>query len=154
MNLKIIWLGKNKDAWISDAIKEYSKRLGPFTKLEIVQLADVSIKIAGTSEVVIAKESKLIEAKLCADDYVVVLDERGEERTSLEFSRFLINISEGKRVVFVIGGVFGISDEIKNRADTCLSLSRLTFTHRMARVILIEQIYRAMMIAGGKNYHI
>jgi len=154
MNLKIIWLGKNKDAWISDAIKEYSKRLGHFTKLEIVQLADVSIKIAGTSEAVIAKESKLIEAKLCADDYVVVLDELGEEKTSLEFSRFLINISEGKRVVFVIGGVFGISDEIKNRADICLSLSRLTFTHRMARVILIEQIYRAMMIAGGKNYHI
>lgn len=154
MNFKIIQLGKDKDAWLSAAIKEYTKRLGPFCKLEILQLADVSIKNAGTAELVIAKESKLIADKLVADDFVVLLDEKGEEKTSLEFSQFLTNISDGKRIVFVIGGVYGTSDLIKQRANICLSLSRLTFTHRMARLILIEQIYRAMMIIGSRSYHV
>lgn len=154
MNLRIICLGKDKDAWLSTAIQEYTKRLGPLCKLEILQLADISIKNTGSSELVIQKESKLIGARLEADDYVILLDEKGEQKTSLEFSRFLTNISEGRRIVFVIGGVFGTSDELKRRADICFSLSSLTFTHRMARLILIEQIYRAMMIAGGRSYHI
>jgi 23S rRNA (pseudouridine1915-N3)-methyltransferase len=154
MNIRIIQLGKDKDAWLSEAIKEYTKRLSPFCKLEIMQLPDVSIKTAGSAEKVIAKESKLIEARLDNDDYVILLNEKGEEKTSLEFSGFLTNIYDSKRIVFVIGGVFGTGDNLMRRADTCLSLSRLTFTHRMARLILIEQIYRAMMIAGGRSYHV
>lgn len=154
MNIRIIQLGKDKDAWLSEAIREYTKRLGPFCKLEILQIPDVSIKTAGTPEKVIAKESKLIEARLDIDDYVILLNEKGEEKTSLEFSRFLTNIYESRRIVFVIGGVYGTGEDLTQRANTCLSLSRLTFTHRMARLILIEQIYRAMMIAGGRSYHI
>lgn len=85
---------------------------------------------------------------------MVLLDEKGETKSSLEFSRYLTNISIGKRIVFVIGGVYGSSDELKASADACLSLSRLTFTHRISRLILIEQIYRAMMIINGRQYHI
>lgn len=154
MNLRIICLGKDKDAWLSAGIDEYVKRLGPFCKLDILQLPDVSIKHAGTSGKVIEKESALILAKLEQDDLVVLLDEKGEEISSLEFARYLTNIYSGKRIVFVIGGVYGTSEEIKQRADLCLSLSRFTFTHRMARLILIEQLYRAMMITSGRSYHI
>ena len=74
MNIRIIQLGKDKDAWLSEAIREYTKRLGPFCKLEILQIPDVSIKTAGTPEKVIAKESKLIEARLDIDDYVILLN--------------------------------------------------------------------------------
>ncbi|HRX76918.1 MAG: 23S rRNA (pseudouridine(1915)-N(3))-methyltransferase RlmH [Candidatus Cloacimonetes bacterium] len=154
MNFRLICLGKDKDAWLSAAIDEYIKRLRPFCKLEIIQLSDVSIKTTGSAEVVIQKEARLIEARLEADDFVILLNENGEEKSSLEFSQFLSSISCNKRIVFVIGGVYGTSEQLKTRADKCLSLSRLTFTHRMARLILIEQIYRAMMILGGRSYHI
>lgn len=154
MNLKIIQLGKDKDAWLSEGIAEYQKRLSPFCKLEVMQLPDVSVKDTGNSDLVIAKEGQLILSKLDSDDYVILLDERGEEKTSLEFSGFLTNLSDRRRLVFVIGGVFGTSQEVKQRANTCLSLSKFTFTHRMVRLILMEQIYRAMMIAGGRKYHV
>jgi len=154
MQIRIIQLGKDKDPWLREAIKEYVKRLGPFCRLEILQLPDVSIKKTGARDLVVQKESRNILEKLETDDFVVLLDEAGIEKTSLEFSRFLTNLSERRRIVFVIGGVYGTSDELKQRVHFCLSLSRLTFTHRMARLILIEQIYRAMMIANGRTYHV
>jgi len=154
MNIRIIQLGKDKDSWLKDALAEYRKRLKPFCKLEILQLPDVSIKETGKQELVAIKESKAVLAKIEAGDFLILLDEKGEHKSSLEFSRFLTNISNVKRIVFVIGGVFGSSDELKASASLCLSLSRMTFTHRMTRLILIEQIYRAMMIDSGRQYHI
>ncbi|HCM16260.1 MAG TPA: hypothetical protein DHW79_10040 [Candidatus Cloacimonas sp.] len=154
MRIRIIQLGKDKDSWLKEAIFEYTKRLKPYCKLDIVQLSDVSIKHAGNADLVIKKEGQAVLSRIEAEDYVVLLDEKGETKSSLEFSRYLTNISIGKRIVFVIGGVYGSSDELKASADACLSLSRLTFTHRISRLILIEQIYRAMMIINGRQYHI
>ncbi|MDZ4182932.1 MAG: 23S rRNA (pseudouridine(1915)-N(3))-methyltransferase RlmH, partial [Candidatus Cloacimonadaceae bacterium] len=82
------------------------------------------------------------------------LDETGAHKSSLEFSRYLTSLSERKSVVFVIGGVFGTDNALKQRADMILSLSAMTFTHQMVRLILIEQIYRAFMISHNRNYHI
>jgi len=154
MKIKIIQLGKNKDRWLNEAISEYTKRLRPMCNLQIQQLADINIKQMGDKELVIQKESQNILDKLEADDYVILLDEAGEEKNSLEFSKFLTSLYDRKRIVFVIGGVYGTSDELKRRAQLRLSLSRLTFTHRMVRLILIEQIYRAMMISNGRPYHV
>jgi len=154
MNIRIIVLGKDKDLWLTEAIREYLKRLKPFARIEFLQIPDISIKQTGSQDLVIQKESAAIMNKIDADDYVILLDEQGMEKSSLEFSRFLTNLSGKQRVVFVIGGVYGTSDELKAKAHSCLSLSQLTFTHRMARLILIEQIYRAMMISSGRRYHV
>jgi 23S rRNA (pseudouridine1915-N3)-methyltransferase len=154
MNIRIIVLGKDKDLWLTEAIREYLKRLKPFCRLDILQIPDVSIKQTGSQELVIQKESAAIMNKIDADDYVILLDEQGMEKSSLEFSRFLTNLSDRQRIVFVIGGVYGTSDKLKAKTHSCLSLSQLTFTHRMARLILIEQIYRAMMISSGRSYHV
>lgn len=154
MNIRIIQLGKDKDSWLQEAVQEYLKRLKPFCKLEILQLPDISVKETGNSEVVKTKEGRAVLKKIEPTDHVVLLDERGQQKSSLEFSRFLTNISDVKRIVFVIGGVFGSSNELKDFANDCLSLSSMTFTHRMTRLILIEQVYRAMMINSGRQYHI
>jgi 23S rRNA (pseudouridine1915-N3)-methyltransferase len=154
MKLRIIQLGKDKDSWLTEAVNEYKKRLKPFCDFDIVELPDVSIKNTGSREVVIQKESSAILEKIETDDLLVLLNERGEQKTSLEFSSFLANLSCRKRVVFVIGGVYGTGKEVNARADFILGLSKLTFTHRITRLILVEQIYRAMMISAGRNYHI
>ncbi len=154
MNLRIIQLGKDKDAWLTEAMAEYRKRLGALCKLEVLELPDVSIRQTGSQELVIRKEADTILARLEPDDFVVLLDEHGEQKTSLEFSAFLDSLSDRKRIVFVIGGVYGTDERIRKRANVCLALSRLTFTHRMARLILIEQIYRGLMISRGRSYHV
>jgi 23S rRNA (pseudouridine1915-N3)-methyltransferase len=154
VNIRIILLGKDKDRWLSEAVDEYLKRLAPFCRLEILQLPDVSIKQTGNSQQVIQKEGEKVLGRLEEDDFVILLEERGEEKSSLEFSQFLTKLSDRKRIVFVIGGVYGTSKQLGQRAHFRMSLSRLTFTHRMSRLILIEQIYRAMMISSGRSYHI
>ena len=154
MEITIIQLGKDKDSWLKEAIQEYLKRIKPFCKLNIVQLNDTSIKTAGTPENVAVREGKNVLAKVNPSDYLILLDEKGEQKSSLEFSTFLTNISSVRSIVFVIGGVFGSSKELKERADFCLSMSRLTFTHRITRLILVEQIYRAMMILNNRQYHV
>jgi 23S rRNA (pseudouridine1915-N3)-methyltransferase len=153
VNIRIILLGKDKDRWLSEALGEFQKRLIPFCRLEILQLMDISIRQTGSSQQVIQKEGKKVLARLDEDDYVILLEERGEEKSSLEFSQFLTKLSDKKRIVFVIGGVYGTSEDLALRAQFKMSLSRMTFTHRLSRLILIEQIYRAMMISSGRSYH-
>ena len=153
MNLRIIQIGKTKDAWLSEGIDEYLKRLAPFANVEVIELPDVSIKTAGSAETVKDKEAVIILRRLEKDDYVILLDEQGRQKSSLEFSDYLFSLSDRRVLVFVIGGVFGVSKAVKDRADCCLALSRLTFTHRMARLVLCEQLYRAMMIKANRSYH-
>lgn len=154
MKISIIQIGKTKDAWLNEGIAEYLKRLSAFAMVEIIELADTSIKNAGTPEAVKEKEAAAILKKIGRDDYMILMDEHGQEKNSLEFTDFLFSISETKNVVFVIGGVFGVAPSVKQRADSSIALSRLTFTHRMARLILCEQLYRAMMIKANRSYHL
>jgi 23S rRNA (pseudouridine1915-N3)-methyltransferase len=154
IKLRIIQVGKTKDAWLNEGIAEYVKRLTAFVHLDVIELADESLKNAANPEQVKEKEAITIMKRIDRDAYVILLDEKGEAKTSLEFADFLINLSEKVNVVFVIGGVFGVAQSIYERANYCFTLSRLTFTHRMARLILVEQIYRAMMINANRNYHV
>lgn len=128
MNLRLIQFGKSKDKWLIEAVSEYQKRLQAFCKLEIVELADESLKTNSGIEQVKQKEAQSCLSKIESNDYLVLLDETGEMKSSLEFSGFLTNISENKRVVFVIGGVYGTAAILKERANQVFSLSRLTFT--------------------------
>lgn len=153
MNLRIIQIGKTKEPWIKAGVDEYLKRLQAFVKLEVLELSDTSLKIAGSAAAVKAREAITILHKIEVDDYVILLDERGVDKTSLEFSGFLTNISDRKRVTFVIGGVYGTDPSLQQRADVIMRLSAMTFTHQMARLVLVEQLYRAMMISAGRSYH-
>lgn len=153
MNLRIIQIGKTREPWIKAGVEEYLKRLQPFIKLEVLELSDTSLKIAGSPAAVKAKEAASILNKIEPEDFVILLDEKGLDKTSLEFSGFLTSISDRKRVVFVIGGVFGTDPGLHKRADLILRLSAMTFTHQMARLVLVEQLYRAMMISSGRSYH-
>lgn len=153
MNISIIQLGKTRDSWLLEAIAEYHKRLRPYQKLEFIELPDTSLNKVASPFCVKQKEAETIMKLLREDDYVVLLDERGTQKTSLEFASFLSSLYTVKRVVFIIGGVYGTDECLSERADLLLGLSRMTFTHQMVRLILIEQLYRAVMINHNKAYH-
>ncbi len=154
MNLTLIQFGKTKDRWLQEGINEYLKRLGPYHKISILELPDASLKANQDEDAVRSKEAASAMRHIQPQDSLILLDEAGELKSSLQFSQFLSNLSSSKRLIFLIGGVFGVHAELKARATHIISLSPLTFTHRMARLILIEQIYRATMIAQNRSYHI
>ncbi|MHB9139196.1 MAG: 23S rRNA (pseudouridine(1915)-N(3))-methyltransferase RlmH [Victivallaceae bacterium] len=142
MLFKIIAVGKLKDKALAAKSAEFVKRIQAFGKLEIVELKD------GAKE----KEcARILEALEKERGLIIVLSEDGKELTSQEFSGMIA--SADRKMIFVIGGPCGLSDEVKKRGDAVLSLSRMTFTHEMARFFLTEQIYRAITIAKGIKYH-
>lgn len=153
MTLRILQIGKTREDWIKEGIAEYLKRLGPMLRLEVLEIPDVSLKTAGSPEAVKSKEAALCLKRLDSEDYAILLDEKGETKTSLEFAAFLDRLSDKKSVVFLIGGVYGAHASLKERANRLLSISPMTFTHQMVRLFLVEQIYRAAMINQGRNYH-
>ena len=146
--IKIICVGKIKEKYYIDAIKEYQKRLSKYTKLEIIELVDYNYDEVKT----IYEEGKNILSKIRNDDYVVMLDINGNELNSPELANFIdSNIS--KNLVFIIGGSYGLSDDVKQRSNYALSFSKLTFPHQLFRIILLEQIYRAFKIINNESYH-
>jgi len=154
MHLRIISIGKIKQGFVLGGEEEYLKRIKPWTSLELKELPTerlASIPDTKRQE----EESKLFLKAIESTDFVVVLDERGKARTSHEFADFFRDkMNEGVgRVVFGIGGAMGWHDATRKRANLLLSLSPMTFTYQMTRLILIEQIYRALAIVKGTPYH-
>ena len=142
MLIKVIAVGKIKDRGLQSKIDELAKWISAYAKLEIVELRDGSVE----------KEGAAILKALGKDKaFVFVLSEEGREFTSRKFSLELTDIN--RKMVFIIGGPFGLASEVKQRADCLFSLSQMTFTHEMARLFLLEQIYRAIDIARGGKYH-
>ena len=142
MLIKIIAVGKIKDKGLLNKINEFAKWVSRYAKLEIVEIRDKKKE----------KEGEAILKAIGKDKaYVFALGEEGEEFTSNQFSSKLQKIS--KKLIFVIGGPFGLAPEVKQRADIIFSLSKMTFTHEMARLFLLEQVYRAIDIAKGGKYH-
>ncbi|MEK7830811.1 MAG: 23S rRNA (pseudouridine(1915)-N(3))-methyltransferase RlmH [Acidobacteriota bacterium] len=152
MKLHFVWIGKTKDKRCAALLADYLERVKRFTQIEISELKEQS---SDDKRRVIAAESvKLLDA-IEKDDFVVLMDERGREMTSPELAEF-INASQqsgAKRLALVIGGFAGVSNEVRQRANMELSLSRMTLTHELARVVLSEQIYRAFTILAGLPYH-
>jgi 23S rRNA (pseudouridine1915-N3)-methyltransferase len=153
VNLKILQIGKTREKWIKEGIEIYLKRLEPYMKIIIEEIPSVSILNADSQEMVKAKEAAKCLKRVNPEDYIILLDEQGEEKTSLEFTNFLANLSGRKKIVFILGGAYGTHQSIKERADYCLRLSAMTFIHEMTRLILLEQLYRAKMITHNRTYH-
>ena len=154
----IVCVGKLKEKYWTDACAEYVKRLGAYTKLQIVEVVEEKAPedlSDAEMEKVKEKEAQRILVALRPDDYVVALAIQGEtwssEKLAAELGR--LGIYGGGRVAFVIGGTLGLADVVLARANVQLSFSRMTFTHQMMRVILLEQVYRAFRIMRGHAYH-
>ncbi|MBQ9009214.1 MAG: 23S rRNA (pseudouridine(1915)-N(3))-methyltransferase RlmH [Clostridia bacterium] len=157
MNVTVICVGKLKERYWREAAAEYEKRLSRYGKLETVELPDMPepAKPSPAEEQKIrAVEGMAILRKIRPDDFVIALMIEGDEMDSVRLSRYLQSCYDaGKHVVFVIGGSLGLDPEVVRRANGQLSFSPLTFPHQMARIMLLEQIYRGCKIAAGERYH-
>ena len=154
MKIKVLWLGKTKNKSVKEIIEEYEGRLKKYASFSIQEIKEIKFGKIKPEEIR-KKEAEQILELIDIADYVVLLDERGRQMNSMELSQWIqhkMNISIS-RVVFVIAGAWGAHDLIKERADYKWSLSKLTFTHEMARIILLEQLYRAQTILKGEKYH-
>ena len=152
MKIIILSVGKTKDDHFSALADRYFQRMSPFMKVGL-EVAPES-KDGNTARKV-EREGKEILKKIRERDFVVVLDEGGGETDSLSFARWLSEMLDGSdgRIVFVIGGAFGLSGEVRDRANHLLSLSKMTMPHELCRVFLLEQVYRACTILRGVDYH-
>lgn len=149
--IKIICLGKVKEKYLQDGIDEYIKRISKYTQVKIIELEDEGIK---DDKVALKKEKEKILKYLNTKDYIIALDISGKEMTSLEFAdkidKTLIINSD---ITFIIGGSYGLDEEIKSLSNYRLSFSKMTFPHQLFRLILLEQIYRAYKINHNEEYH-
>lgn len=158
MKITILCVGKIKEKYLRDGIAEYSKRLGRYCKLEIVEVADERTpdKSSEAEEAQIRRtEGERLLRQIRPDDYVVTLAIRGRMPDSVELSRWIetLGIQGKSRLVFVIGGSLGLSDEVMSRGNDSISFSRLTFPHQLMRMILLEQVYRGYRIMHHEPYH-
>ncbi len=149
--IKIICVGKIKEKYLDNAIDEYLKRLSKYTKMEIIEVPDIDDK---NKDIILKKESVLISKYIDSKDYVITMEIDGKQLNSIELARLIDNtFISHSNITFVIGGSYGISEEIKNRSNYKLSFSKLTFPHQLFRVILLEQIYRTFKINNNEEYH-
>ncbi len=155
MKLTLLFTGKTEDSYLKEGIEIYAKRLKRYFPLDI-KITGESVKRskppAGKARI---RESGKITAALSRSSYVVLLDEKGKSYSSEEFARFIEDkMNRGYReLVFIAGGAYGFSDELYGKANHKISLSDMTFTHQMVRLILAEQLYRAATIIRGEPYH-
>lgn len=158
MKITIITVGKIKEKYLSDAIKEYSKRLSKYVSLDIIEVQDEKTdeNRSGLEEKLVkAKEGDRILKHIKDNQYVITLEINGKMLDSVELSQKLDSLGiEGKsNIAFIIGGSLGLDERISNRADYKLSFSKMTFPHQLMRVILLEQIYRSYRIIHNEPYH-
>lgn len=156
MKINIVAIGKIKENYLKDALAEYAKRLSKFCNLNIIELSESIAKVENEVNIIKVKdeEGKKILAKL-NNEYVIVLDIEGKELSTIEFCSKIkeLKLNGISEITFVIGSSYGLSDEVKNRADLRLSFSKLTFPHQLFRVMLLEQIYRIFKIENNEPYH-
>ena len=158
MRVTILTVGKIKESYLRDAIKEYAKRLGKYCKLEILEVTDKKTPdslSATAAELVRKKEGERLLKSLPKDAYIITLEISGKQLTSEEFSQKIENLAvQGvSHLVFVIGGSLGLGQNILQKSDFAMSFSKMTYPHQLMRVILLEQIYRGYRIANGEPYH-
>lgn len=149
--IKLICVGKIKESFFEEAIKEYKKRLSRYTKLQIIEVEDVK---GDNTSLIKARERDLIQKYIEIKDYVITLEIEGKNLTSEEFSKSLEKLQmENANITFIIGGSYGLDQKIKNRSNLALSFSKLTFPHQLFRIIFLEQLYRSYKIMHNETYH-
>ena len=158
MKIKIYAIGKIKEAYLKIGIEEYLKKIKPYCQIEIVEYNDEPIPSnPNNSEIELAKkkEGEKVLQNLKPSEYLIGLDLNKKELESPAFAEFLNEklVNNGASISFVIGGSYGLSNELKNRCNDSISLSKMTFLHQMTRLILLEQIYRGFKILRNETYH-
>ncbi len=155
MKVQLIVIGKTTEKYLVQGENEYLKRLKHYLRVETNVISDLKNTKKLTEEQQKQKEGELILNQLTETDFVVLLDENGKLYSSVDFSDFIEKktISGLKNLVFVVGGPYGFSNDLYARANAEISLSKMTFSHQMVRMIFLEQLYRAMTIIRGEPYH-
>ena len=158
MKITVLAVGKLKEKYLRDGVAEYMKRLAPFAKIEIVEIAEEKMPnhfSPAEKEKTLAREGERLLAKVPEGSELVVLDVAGEPLSSEELAARLDEwmVGGASHLTFLIGGAFGLSPAVRRTAKLRLSFSRMTFTHQMVRLLLAEQIYRAFKILRGEKYH-
>jgi len=154
MRITLIETGKTRDPFIREGVELFQKRVVRYVPFSIVTLPDLKNSRHMTMQEVQEKEGELLLKRLKPGDYMILLDERGQEFHSIAFAEYL-NSLEGRvnQLLFVIGGPYGFSGKVYERADAKLSISKMTFSHQLVRVLFMEQLYRAYTILKGEPYH-
>ncbi len=146
MKIKILTIGKLKEKFLIDGVNEYLKRIKLFAKIEIAEIPECKS---------VDEEGQKLLSQILRESFKIVLDVSGVEISSENFAKKIaeLNLRGVSNITFIIGGAFGLSEEVRRAADFRLSLSQMTFTHQFARLILVEQIYRAFKINRNEPYH-
>lgn len=154
MKIKIVSVGSIKEKFLKDAISEYLKRLTRFAKIEIIEVDETKIQNKSEEQVKKEEGERLLK-RIGQDEFVFLLDLKGELISSEVLAQKINDlINKGiSPLTFVIGGILGLSEEVRKRANIKLSISKMTFTHQMCRMIILEQIYRAFKIINNEEYH-
>lgn len=155
MKIKLIYIGKTSKKFLIEGENEYKSRLKHYCNLEIVEIQDIKNQKSLSFEEIKKAEGEKFLAVISKEDQVFLLDDKGKEFTSIGLSEFLNKhqIYSTSTLVFLIGGAFGFSNSVYERANGKISLSKLTFSHQMIRMLFLEQIYRAFTILKGEKYH-
>ena len=149
--IKIICVGKIKESFYKDAIEEYQKRLSKYTKLEIIECKDYDIDNINSIKKL---EGTEILKRVSDKDYVITLEIEGNSLDSKSFSQLIDNtLAINSNITFIVGGSYGLDDNVKKRSNYKMSFSKMTFPHQLFRVILLEQLYRAYKIINNESYH-
>ena len=155
MKIALLQTGKTTEKYVNEGVELYSARIRKYSGFEVITIPEMkNIRNMPPEEVKI-REGKRVLRSIDKNDFVVLLDEKGKELRTVEFARWIEKQSmlSGKRIVFIIGGPWGFSQEVREIAGFTLSLSRMTFPHQLVRILFLEQLYRALTIIKGESYH-
>lgn len=155
MKVVVLLIGKNNEKFISEGIEIYASRIKKYCGFEIITIPELKNTKNMPEDEQKIKEGKKIQEFLGKEDYCILLDERGNEYDTVTFARWIERqaVVSTKRLVFVVGGPYGFSDEVYSRSDIKISLSKMTFPHQLVRLLFMEQLYRAFTVIKGEPYH-
>jgi 23S rRNA (pseudouridine1915-N3)-methyltransferase len=155
MNIKIIAVGKIREKYLETGIAEFVKRIQPYSSLQIIEIPSESIYSDSNIEKILEVEAEKILKHVSEGSYFITMEIAGKQLSSEDFAEKIneVSLSGINQIVFAIGGAEGLSDKVKQRADFALSFSKMTFLHQFARLLLVEQIYRAFRIIKNEPYH-
>ncbi|HCN83852.1 MAG TPA: 23S rRNA (pseudouridine(1915)-N(3))-methyltransferase RlmH [Sphingobacteriaceae bacterium] len=155
MKITLLTIGKTEDKYLLEGMDKYLKRLVHYTSFKILELPELKNTKSLSEELQKSKEAELIFKQISPADHIILMDEKGEELSSVQFADFLNKkiVSNVQQLVFVVAGPYGFDTSIYNRANGKLSFSKMTFSHQMIRLFFVEQLYRAFTILKGEPYH-